>query len=137
MFRTWRDVQHESGMRTKADVRQRLWLMDARLLTFGPRELRIANGTEVGRGMRKRWRDQPLGQISGQPCGLPVQRHLQKYFASRLTQITSISPAAPHPTEGGCLKIESLAVISTPSFPEAPRGWRLRSAIADRRRAPE
>ena|ERR1700738_5137690 len=113
MFRTWRDIQHESGMRTKADVRQRLWLMDARLLTFGPQELRIANGTEVGRGMRKRWRDQPVGQISGQPCGLPVQPHLQKYFASRLTQITSISRAVP-PHRGGLFEKLNRSPSSAP-----------------------
>jgi hypothetical protein len=67
-------------MRIKATRANASGFMDSRLLTFRPQELRIANGTEVGRGMRKRWREQPDGQISNDLRFCLVQPRAKKYF---------------------------------------------------------
>jgi hypothetical protein len=57
--------------------------------------LTLAAGVAALKGVREdlsaRQCDLPDGLIGGPP----VQPHLQKYFRSRLTQITSISPAIP------------------------------------------
>ena len=42
----------------------------------------------------------PADLPDGLSGDMPVQPHLQKYFASRFTQIKSISPAVPLPEEG-------------------------------------
>src|SRR5258707_9876045 len=77
-FRTWRDVRLESVMRTKADVRRPL-----QVYGFTPQQtFSEACGAPLRPALIL-----PDGQISH----LPVQPHLQKYFPSRLTQITSIS----------------------------------------------
>src|SRR5258708_399933 len=77
-FRTWRDVRLESAMRTKADVRRPL-----QIYGFTPQQ----TFSEACVAPLRPALILPDGQISH----LPVQPHLQKYFPSRLTQITSIS----------------------------------------------
>jgi len=86
-FRTWRDVRLESAMRTKADVRRPL-----QIYGFTPQQtFSEACGAPLRPALIL-----PDGQISH----LPVQPHLQKYFRSRLTQITSISLTVSFHTEG-------------------------------------
>ena len=86
-FRTWRDVRLESVMRTKADVRRPL-----QIYGFTPQQtFSEACGAPLRPALIL-----PDGQISHSA----VQSRSQKYFHSRFTQITSISPPS-RPTERG------------------------------------
>src|ERR1700681_83906 len=68
----------------------------------------------------------------------PVQSHLQKYFRSRLTQITSISAAIPSHTEGRIAIVTDVgrdAVDAGSALDESCcRGRRSRVVLTPRRR---